>query len=100
MKIDVTPGYGAVELDTDTPAVEKMIEAVKAVKGFESLLFGGMSGSTDLACVAAALKPEKLDVAHFGLARGSDLRAHAADEFVYVEDLVTVTKELIHYFCF
>ncbi len=100
LRIEVTPGYGAVELDTDTPAVKKMIEAVKAVMGFESLLFGGMSGSTDLACVADALKPEKLNVAHFGLARGSDLRAHGADEFVYIEDLVTVTKELIHYFCF
>ena len=77
-----------------------MMEAVKAVKGFEGLIFGGMSGSTDLACVAEALKPEKLEVAHFGVARGSDLRAHGADEFVYIEDLITVTKELIHYFCF
>lgn len=100
LKVDVMRGYGAVEIDTDTPAVHKMIESVKAVKGFESLLFGGMSGSTDLACVADALKPEKLEVAHFGLARASDLRAHGADEFVYIEDLVTVTKELIHYFCF
>jgi len=77
-----------------------MQEAVKTVKGWEGLIFGGMSGSSDIACVAAALAPQKLEVAYFGVARGSDLRAHGADEFVYIEDLVTVTKELVHYFCF
>ena len=100
LKVDVIRGYGAVELETDTPAVHKMQEAIKAVQGYDGLIFGGMSGSTDLACVADALHPQKLDVAHFGVARASDLRAHGADEFVYVEDLVTVTKQLIHYFCF
>ncbi|GAB4331005.1 MAG: M20 family metallopeptidase [Candidatus Abyssubacteria bacterium] len=100
LKHEVTRGYGAFEIDVNTPAVRKMTEAVKAVKGFDGLLFGGMSGSSDIACVADALKPAKLEAAYFGVARASDLRAHGADEFVYVEDLVTVTKELIHYFCF
>ena len=100
LKMEVLRGYGAVELDIDNPAVHKMQEAIKTVQGYDGLIFGGMSGSTDLACVADALKPEKLQVAHFGVARASDLRAHGADEFVYVADLVTVTKELIHYFCF
>ena len=50
--------------------------------------------------MADALKPEKVDVACFGLVRASDIRAHAADEFVYVEDLITMTKELVHYFAF
>jgi len=100
LKMKVIRGYGAVELDIDNPAVRKMQEAIKAVQGYEGLIFGGMSGSTDLACVADALKPKKLEIAHFGVARASDLRAHGADEFVYIEDLVIVTKELIHYFCF
>ncbi|RJP24652.1 MAG: M20 family peptidase [Candidatus Abyssobacteria bacterium SURF_5] len=100
VQLKITRGYGAVELDTGTPAVRKMQEAIKAVKGWEGLLFGGMSGSSDLACVADALQPQKLDVAHFGVSRATDLRAHGADEFVYIEDLVTVTKELVHYFCF
>ena len=100
VKVDVVRGYGAAEIDSDTPAVHKMKAAVKAVKGFEDLIFGGMSGSSDIASVAEALKPKKLEVAHFGVARVGDLRAHGVDEFVYVEDLVTVTKELIHYFCF
>ncbi len=98
--LETIRSYGAVELDIDTPAVRKMLEAIKTVQGYDSLVFGGMSGSTDLACVADALRPQKLNVAHFGVARAFDLRAHAADEFVYVEDLVTVTKEIVHYFCF
>ncbi len=99
LRTQVTRGYGAVELDPDNPAARRMQETIQAVKGWEGMIFGGMSGSTDLACVADALKPQKLEVAHFGVARGSDLRAHGADEFVYIEDLVAVTKELIHYFC-
>ena len=77
-----------------------MRAAATAVKGYTDFIFGGMSGSTDLGLVADALKPEKLDVAGFGLVRASDIRAHAADEFVYVEDLVSMTKELVHYFAF
>jgi succinyl-diaminopimelate desuccinylase len=71
-----------------------------AVKGYEDFIFGGISGSTDLGLVADALKPEKVEVACFGAIRAGDIRAHAADEFVYVEDLITLTKELVHYFAF
>jgi succinyl-diaminopimelate desuccinylase len=100
LKMEVIRGYGAVELDADTPAVHKMQEAIKAVQGYDGLVFGGMSGSTDLACVAEALHPQKLEVAHFGVARAAEIRAHGADEFVYIDDLVTVAKQLVHYFCF
>jgi len=100
LKMNVIRGYGAVELDIDTPAVRKMQEAINAVQGYDGLIFGGMSGSTDLACVAEALHPQKLEVAHFGVARAAEMRAHGADEFVYVDDLVTVAKQLVHYFCF
>ncbi len=99
LKLEVMRGYGAVEINPDTSAVRRMTEAVKTVKGFDGLLFGGISGSSDLACVADALKPAKLEAAYFGVARASDLRAHGADEFAYVEDLVAVTKEMLHYFC-
>jgi succinyl-diaminopimelate desuccinylase len=43
------------------------------------------------------LKPRKLEVASFGLIRASNILAHAADEFVYIEDLVDMTKELVYY---
>ena len=68
--------------------------------GFAEAMADAPLSATDLACVADALHPQKLDVAHFGVSRAFDLRAHSPDEFVYVEDLVTVTKELVHYFCF
>jgi succinyl-diaminopimelate desuccinylase len=76
------------------------MEAKRAVKGYENFLFGGISGSTDLGFVIEALQPEKVGVAGFGPLRATDLRAHAADEFVYVEDLVDMTKELVHYMGF
>jgi len=100
LRIDFSPSYSPVEIDPQSPASKKMRAAATAVKGYTDFVFGGMSGSTDLGLVADALKPEKLDVAGFGLVRASDIRAHAADEFVFVEDLVSMTKELVHYLAF
>ena len=100
LKVDFNHVYSPVEIDPDSPASKKMRAAATAVKGYEDFIFGGISGSTDLGLVANALKPEKVDVACFGLVRASDIRAHTADEFVYVEDLITMTKELVHYFAF
>jgi succinyl-diaminopimelate desuccinylase len=100
LQIDFNHIYSPVEIDPESPASKKMRAAATAVKGYTDFIFGGISGSTDLGLVADALRPEKIDIASFGLVRASDIRAHAADEFVYVEDLVTMTKELVHYFAF
>ena len=100
LRIDFSHSYSPIEIDPQSPASKKMRAAATAVKGYTDFVFGGMSGSTDLGLVADALKPEKLDVAGFGLVRASDIRAHAADEFVHVEDLVSMTKELVHYLAF
>jgi succinyl-diaminopimelate desuccinylase len=89
-----------MQCDPELPAAKKAMEAKRAVKGYQSFLFGGVSGSTDLGFVIDALKPQKVEVAGFGPIRASDLRAHAADEFVYVQDLVDMTKELVHYLGF
>jgi succinyl-diaminopimelate desuccinylase len=100
LKIEVVHAYPPVEIDPESPASKKMREAKKAVKGYEEFIYGGMSGSTDLGFVAKALEPQKMNVAGFGLIRASNMRAHAADEFVYIEDLVDMTKELVYYFGF
>jgi succinyl-diaminopimelate desuccinylase len=100
LKIDFNCSYGPVEIDPQSPASQKMRAAASAVMGYSDFVFGGMGGSTDLAMVADVFKPEKLDVACFGLIRADDIRAHTADEFVYIEDLVSMTKELVHYFAF
>jgi len=92
--------YPPMQCDPELPAAKKAMEAKRAVKGYQSFLFGGVSGSTDLGFVIDALKPQKVEVAGFGPIRASDLRAHAADEFVYVQDLVDMTKELVHYLGF
>jgi succinyl-diaminopimelate desuccinylase len=100
VSLDVTHLYPPVEVDPETPAARKARQAVSAVMGYDGYLFGGISGSTDLGFVAEILKPDKVEVASFGVIRASNILAHASDEFVYVEDLVNMTKELVHYFAF
>jgi succinyl-diaminopimelate desuccinylase len=100
LTIRVVHSYPPMECDPDSTATKKAMEAKRAVKGYGDFLFGGISGSTDLGFVIDALQPEKVGVAGFGPLRATDLRAHAADEFVYVEDLVDMTKELVHYMGF
>jgi succinyl-diaminopimelate desuccinylase len=97
---DVRHDYGPVAFDPHTPALDKWLKAIKAARGYEQLIFGGIGGSTDLGFVLDALKPRKPSVLTAGVARASDIRAHGADEFVYIEDLVSFTKQLVHYFAF
>jgi succinyl-diaminopimelate desuccinylase len=100
LKVNVVHSYPPVEVDSENPAILKMKEAKKAVKGYEYFIAGGISGSTDLGFVAAALAPAKIEAAGFGVIRASNILAHAADEYVFVEDLVAMTKELVHYMAF
>jgi succinyl-diaminopimelate desuccinylase len=100
LKVDFSHIYSPVEIDPESAASKKMRAAATAVKGYDEFIFGGISGSTDLGLVVDALKPEKAEIACCGLVRASDIRAHAADEFVYIEDLLNMTKELVHYFAF
>lgn len=97
LTIRAVHSYPPVEVDPETPAAERCRAAKKAVKGYEGFVYGGISGSTDLGFVAEALAPQRLEVASFGLIRAGNILAHAADEFVYVEDLVSMTKELVYY---
>jgi succinyl-diaminopimelate desuccinylase len=100
LEIRFVHSYPPMECDPELPATKKAMEAKRAVKGYGDFLFGGISGSTDLGFVMEALQPEPVEVAGFGPLRATDLRAHAADEFVYVEDLLDMTKELVHYMGF
>ena len=100
LRVSFVHDYPPVECDPEQPATRKAMEAKKAVKGYEDFIFGGISGSTDLGFVIEALKPRQVQVAGFGLLRATNMLAHAADEYVYVEDLVSMTKELVHYLAF
>jgi succinyl-diaminopimelate desuccinylase len=97
LKINVVHSYPPLEVDPETPAARRVRAAKRAVQGCEQFVYGGISGSTDLAFVAGALAPRKLEVAGFGLIRATNVLAHAADEFVHVKDLVAMTKELVYY---
>ena len=98
VKAEVRLLYPPVEIDPNNPASIRAREAARAVKGHEEFIYGGLSASLDLGFVTEALKPEVPDIAVFGPLRVGNLRAHAADEFIYVQDLVNLTKELVYYF--
>jgi len=100
LRVSFVHDYPPVECDPKQPAALKAMEAKKAVNGYENFIFGGISGSTDLGFVMEALEPRQVQVAGFGLLRATNMVAHAADEHVYVEDLVSMTKELVHYLAF
>ena len=93
--------YPPVEINPDSFAVKKKIEASKAVKGHREYIYGGLSVSSDMGFVAEALKPQAIDVACFGPgSRGAELSAHGPDEFVFIDDLVAMSKELAYYLVF
>jgi succinyl-diaminopimelate desuccinylase len=101
VQLSVVHCYPPVEINPESLAVKKKIAATRAVKGTKEFLYGGLSVSSDLGFVAEALKPQKIDVACFGPgSRGADISAHGADEFVYIEDLVSMTKELAYYLAY
>ena len=98
--IDIRNLYPPVEIDPETAAARKARAAKRAVSGADQFIYGGIGGSTDLGFVAEILKDQPLEVANFGLIRADNMLAHAADEFVYIDDLVSMTKELVYYFGF
>jgi succinyl-diaminopimelate desuccinylase len=100
LKMDFHNIFSPVEIDTETDASKKMRSAATAVWGYHDFLFGGISASTDMGMVLEELQPEKPQIACCGLVRVGNNLAHAADEHVLVEDLISVTKQLVHYYAF
>ena len=76
-----------------------MVESYKLVHGYsdDDFIASGGSGSTDMANVHQELGWS--DIPFSGPGR-MDSRAHGADEFVRVEDVISHMKVLIHYLCF
>ncbi|MEZ4521692.1 MAG: M20/M25/M40 family metallo-hydrolase [Thermomicrobiales bacterium] len=77
----------------------KMVEAYKLVHGYsdDDFVASGGSGSTDMANVHQELG--WTDIPFSGPGR-MDSRAHGADEFVRVDDVLAHMKVLIHYLAF
>ncbi|MFC2077755.1 M20 family metallopeptidase [Candidatus Bipolaricaulota bacterium] len=99
VRIEATNAFYPVSINPGNPAAKRMRAAVSDVLGYTEFLYGGLAVSTDLGFVIEALKPLKAEVACCGLARPGSSTAHAVDESVLVNDLVAMTKLLLHYFC-
>ena len=94
---NIVHSYPPMELDPASDALTRLKQVKKAVHGWDEFIYGGVSMSTDMGFVIDALKPEKVMVAPFGVDRGMEIRAHTTDEFVYIDDLISMTKELAAY---
>jgi succinyl-diaminopimelate desuccinylase len=90
--------YSPVVIDPEREAPKKMRAAASAVWGYGDFHQGGITASSDLGMVLEALQSEQPQIAVCGLARPGVSAAHGADESVPVEDLVAMTKQLVHYY--
>lgn len=92
--------YCPFKADTSSKYAMKMREALKAVHNYqdEEFIVGGAAASTDMGFITQAC-----DIKHvigMGAASFDNLSAHKADEWVRIDDLVNMTKQLVHYLCF
>jgi succinyl-diaminopimelate desuccinylase len=83
--------------DTENQYSQKMREALKAVHGYQDsdFVYGGASGSTDMGFVAHALNTDKF--IGVGAITLDNISAHQPDEWVRIDDLLNMTKQLVHY---
>jgi len=74
-----------------------MRAALKAVHGYQDsdFVYGGASGSTDMGFVAHALNTDKF--IGVGAITLDNISAHQPDEWVRIDDLLNMTKQLVHY---
>lgn len=83
--------------DTENQYSQKMRAALKAVHGYQDsdFVYGGASGSTDMGFVAHALNTDKF--IGVGAITLDNITAHQPDEWVRIDDLLNMTKQLVHY---
>ncbi len=98
LKLDVMKGYPPFVLDVESPYMERFRKTKLAVHGYDMFITGGMGGSTDMGCVSETLKTDKFVC--FGPGRVDNDTAHGANERVDIADLLSMTKELVHYLAF
>ncbi len=98
VEVQYTHCYPALKLDLQSPYLKRMREALQAVKGYkeDEIIYAGISGSSDMGFVAEVLKDF-----HFVMvgpaAFDNFSKAHAADEWIRIDDLLNMTKQLVHY---
>jgi succinyl-diaminopimelate desuccinylase len=92
--IHSTPPFKA---DITSPHAKKMQKALQAVHGFQDTEFivGGAAVSTDMGFIRKACGINK--ILGIGAATLDNTSAHKPDEWVRIDDLVNMTKQLVHY---
>ncbi|MFW9984151.1 MAG: M20 family metallopeptidase [Candidatus Odinarchaeota archaeon] len=92
--IHSTPPFKA---DITSPYAKKMQKALQAVHGFQDSEFivGGAAVSTDMGFITQACGIDK--ILGIGAATLDNTSAHKPDEWVRIDDLVNMTKQLVHY---
>lgn len=83
--------------DTDSPCSRKMREALKVVHGYrdEDFVYGGAAASTDMGFVAQVLGTDRF--VGTSPATLDNQSMHKPDEWVRIDDLLNMTKQLVHY---
>ncbi|MFX1491547.1 MAG: M20 family metallopeptidase [Promethearchaeota archaeon] len=89
--------YSPFIADTTSKYAKKMKKALKAVHGFqdEDFVVGGAAASTDMGFITQA--SDITNIIGLGAATLDNMSAHKADEWVRIDDLVNMTKQLVHY---
>jgi len=92
--LHVAPPFKA---DTTSKFAMKMREALKAVHGYqdEEFVVGGAAASTDMGFIP--LGCDVKNIIGVGAATIDNLSAHKADEWVSIDSLINMTKQLVHY---
>ncbi|MHA2314734.1 MAG: M20 family metallopeptidase [Candidatus Hermodarchaeia archaeon] len=92
--IHSTPPFKA---DITSTYAKKMQQALQAVHGFQDTEFivGGAAVSTDMGFITQACGIDK--ILGIGAATLDNTSAHKPDEWVRIDDLMNMTKQLIHY---
>ncbi|MFX1474252.1 MAG: M20 family metallopeptidase [Promethearchaeota archaeon] len=97
VEVSVVDSYRPFKADPESRYSLKMREALKAVHGYQDSDFvvGSAAGSTDMGFVAQALKTDKF--IGVGAATLGNMSAHKPDEWVSVDTLTKMAKQLVHY---
>ena len=95
-----THSYRPFKADTTSKYAKKMREALKAIHNFQDdeFIVGGAAASTDMGFITQACGIT--NIIGMGAASFDNLSAHKPDEWVRIDDLVNMTKQLVHYLCF
>jgi succinyl-diaminopimelate desuccinylase len=91
--------YRPFKADISSKYALKMRDALKAIHNFKNddFTIGGAAASTDMGFITQGCGIT--NIIGMGAASFDNLSAHKPDEWVRIDDLVNMTKQLVHYLC-